>query len=105
MITPCGYRVIVLPDEVETVTEAGIILSINVDAERASAQYGTIMSVGPSAWKAYDDGVPWAGVGDRVCYSKFAGRFIDDPDQPNKKFLVLNDEDIIAVITKVSESI
>src|SRR5689334_15880829 len=101
MIKPAGYRVIVKPDSVEEVTESGLIVAWeNKDREQAGAYYGELSAVGPSAWKAYDDGTPWASAGDRVCFSRYAGRYIDDPDDPDTKYILLNDEDILAVITK-----
>jgi chaperonin GroES len=101
MIKPAGYRVTVKPDPLEEVTESGLIVAWeNKDREQAGAFYGTLAAVGPSAWKAYDDGTPWASVGDRVVFSRYAGRYIDDPDDIDTKYILLNDEDVLAVITK-----
>ena len=101
MIKPAGYRVIVKPDLVEEVTESGLFVAWeNKDREQAGAFYGTLVAIGPSAWKAYDDGTPWASVGDRVVFSRYAGRYIDDPDDIDTKYILLNDEDILAVITQ-----
>lgn len=98
MIKPCGHRVLVKPDTLETKTESGLILAYeNYDREQASVQEGELVEVGPTAWKDFG-GVAWASVGDRVTYSRYAGRFITDPDDPEVKYVLLNDEDILAVL-------
>jgi len=96
-IQPAGHRVIVKPDPLEERSEGGIILSYGDDKKRhAEAQVrGTIIAVGPNAWKAFDDGTPWAAVGDRVYFAKYGGFVIEDGGE---KYRLLNDEDITAII-------
>ena len=99
MLKPCGYRVIVRPDELEKTTESGIVIAYNnEELERANIWYGTLVAIGPTAWK--DQGENWASIGDRINFSKYTGRFIEDPDDPDTKYLILNDEDILCVIKK-----
>ena len=65
---------------------------------------GTVVSIGPNAWKAFDPGpdwAPWAEVGDRVMYAKYGGKVVKDPDT-NEEFVVLNDEDIISRIKETA---
>lgn len=90
----CGYRIIVNPESQEKTTDSGIVLPAR---ERAEQETGTIVAIGPLAWKDYGDGTPWAKVGDRVLYSKYGGKMVHDPDT-KKAYRVCNDEDIIAVI-------
>jgi co-chaperonin GroES (HSP10) len=102
MLKPCGYRVIVTPDTLEEVTESGIVIAYeNKDREQANIWYGTLVAIGPTAWK--QDGGNWAEVGDRVNFAKYTGRFIDDPDDPDGKYIILNDEDILCIIKKAKE--
>jgi chaperonin GroES len=99
-----GHRVIVKPDPIETKTAGGIILKINEKMERSASQKGTVLMVGPMAWKneVYGFGLegwtPWCKAGDRVFFAKYAGKFIDVTDE--ETVIVLNDEDIQAVIEK-----
>ena len=73
-IIPTGGHVLVLPDAVEEKTSGGIYLPETIrDKEQAAATSGIVVSIGSSAWKDLDDGSPWAKVGDRVSYSRYAG--------------------------------
>nr|ASN63651.1 co-chaperonin GroES [uncultured virus] len=98
----CGFRVLVEPKHFEEVTEGGIILNVGEDwkREKAATVIGTIVNVGPTAWKGFDDGVPWAKVGDKVYYAKYAGKTIVDGD---KEYVILNDEDIQCIINEETE--
>ena len=103
-----GHRVIVKPDPVETKTAGGIILTPDEKRESAGSQKGTVLQVGPMAWKneAYGFGMegwsPWCKAGDRVFFARYAGKFIRTTDDPKNMeyFIVMNDEDIQAVIEK-----
>jgi len=99
MIKPCGFMVLVKPDDVETKTESGIILTLDESKEAMAQVYGTLVAVGPSAWRAFDDGTPWAKVGDKVVYSKYGGKILLDKEN-GVKYTMLRDEDVLAVITK-----
>lgn len=101
MITVCGHRVLVMPD-VETASASGIILAIDENKERAAAMTGKLIAVGPSAWVDFKT-EPWAVVGDSVIFAKYAGRFVTDPEKPDCKLILLNDEDILAVVTTTTK--
>jgi len=96
-IEPAGHRVIVKPDPLEEVSEGGIVLAYGSDKKRVeqATHKGTIVAVGPTAWKAFDDGVPWAKVGDRVYFAKYGGFLIKED---GVDYRLLNDEDITAII-------
>lgn len=97
---PTAFHVIVRPDPVEKESVGGIILyATDADAkkERAAGVYGTLVAVGPTAWKGFDSGEPWAKVGDRVMFAKYSGKTFKD-DSTDDDFVLLNDEDILAVI-------
>ena len=97
-ISACGHRVIVKPDAVEEVSKGGIIVAAGKDKERQQqAQItGVIVDIGPTAWKAFDDGEPWAQVGDRVYFAKYGGYVIEDDGE---QYRLLNDEDVTARIS------
>lgn len=101
MIKPAGHRVIVKPDPVEETSESGIVIRTESETkmEQSGQIFGTLVGIGPNAWKAFDDGHAWASEGDRVIYSRYAGRYVTDPEDPDEKLVVLNDEDILATIS------
>jgi co-chaperonin GroES (HSP10) len=117
MIIPKGHRVLIKPDEVESQTATGIILVQDERLAKGGNQFGTIVSVGKQAWKAFREvdengkevnGRPWAEVGDRVIFAKYAGKFVYDPttgtsDKDREEYLIINDEDIVAVIKDEKE--
>lgn len=105
---PCGHRVIVKPDTLDDahskmlgneLRKAGFVIETGGDKKRIenAIDTGVLVEVGKTAWKAFDDGEPWAAVGDRVYFSKHGGNLIEDPET-KEKYRLLNDEDIYAVI-------
>ena len=114
-IVPLGHRVLVTPDkaEAEEVRDSGIVVPISKPHEaQYSVQRGTLIATGEDAWKAMRvvvdgkevNGRPWARVGDRVWFSRGAGRRInleeEDhlPEDKQTILLLMNDEDICALI-------
>lgn len=65
---------------------------------KASVDVGTVLEVGPTAFKEWTSEVPVA-VGDIVAYVKNAGKFVKNPFT-NEEVYILNDEDILAVLKK-----
>lgn len=98
-IKPAGHRVLVRPDKVDE-KEGSLFLPAEVRARMGDAQiFGSVVSLGPNAFKAFDDGVPWCAAGDRVAFAKYGGFIIQDPET-KELFRLLNDEDICAVISE-----
>jgi len=94
-IEPTGGHILILPDATERQTAAGIIIPDTVaDKEQAAATSGVVISIGASAWVDIDDGSPWAKVGDRVVYGRYAGKVLKGQDEVN--YTLINDNDIIA---------
>lgn len=99
-IRPAGHRVLVKPDDVDEKTSGGLYLAVETKERKANEQiFGTLVAIGENAWKAFDDGKPWAKVGDRVTFAKYGGFSIDDP-KTKEKYRILNDEDIVSVIVE-----
>lgn len=98
MIEPAGHRVLVKVEEIEKRTAGGIIIADTIRDKMTEANiFGTIVKIGVNAWKAFDDGEPWAKEGDRVAFAKYGGFVIEDPDT-KEQFRLLNDEDITAIV-------
>ncbi len=92
-IRPMGYQVVVLPDTVESVTDAGIILP-DVEKDQFAQEEGTFVEAGSIAftepeWKA----VPSPGA--KVIYKKYSGIQID---RNGKAYRLMEDNCIGAVI-------
>lgn len=105
MIKPKGIGLVVRPDKIEDVDpvyakarKAGIELVKREETrrEQASVDKGRVLAVGSEAFKAYG-GEPWCDVGDYIAYARFAGKYITDPET-DEEVLVINDEDVVAVI-------
>lgn len=111
-IHPLGDRVLIKPEEVETVTEGGIIIPPAHGEKYALAQsIGTVIEVGPDCWIDHvergPNGVtevgfskPFAKPGDRVCFAKYGG--LQVPGKDGQQYRIMNDVDITA---KVEEGV
>ena len=105
-IVPCGHRVIVRQETLEEIdpvyssaTRAGLVLSHDPNVRKQEGvDVGIVAAIGPTAWKDFGDGTPWAEVGQRVVFAKYAGKKVEDPSDVDKFYVALNDEDIIAVL-------
>jgi co-chaperonin GroES (HSP10) len=107
MIKTPLHRVTVIPFDVdewdETRKKAKSLGFALPDADmggvraKASVDMGSVFQIGRTAFKDFGD-TP-IKVGDTVAYVKNSGKFVKDPfDQ--KEYLVLNDEDIVAIFEK-----
>jgi co-chaperonin GroES (HSP10) len=101
-IYPTGGHILILPDDIEeadktyrSAKQAGLVLPDTArDKEQAAATSGIIIAIGATAWSDIDDGTPWASIGDRVSYGRYAGKVIQGKD--NVDYTLLNDNDILA---------
>lgn len=118
---PVGFRILVKPEEDRVEKElgqkveggyqreSGIFIVENSDTESeilresVSQQYGIVVDIGPIAWYDYADGQKWCKIGDRVCFSKHAGKFIEDPIT-KKMLIAMNDSDIILVEEEIDNA-
>ena len=102
MLNIRGYRILVDIDPIETVSKGGIFLVQDEKLEAAGQQFGTVVSIGHTCWTQADGSKlePWCKLGDRILFARHAGRFVYDPENREKEFMIMNDTDIIAVITE-----
>ena len=109
-IQPVGHKILIKPLEWESKTEWGFQITATEDSEsakieKAGRMVGTIVAVGPQAWKAFAVGIQaftdaigdWAKVDDTVMYARYAGKAIYDPITGDEYYLI-NDEDVLAVM-------
>ena len=112
MLKPFGHKIIIKPDKVDDERDLGdgrkLQIIVNERLEKAGQIKGTLVAVGPDAWKAfrnidrerrwYAEGDAWATLGDRVYFARYAGHYIEDPENPDEDFMIMNDEDITCLI-------
>ncbi len=95
-LRPLADRVIVEPLDKEEVTPGGILLP---ETAKEKPQEGRVVSVGPGRWD--EDGKKRVEMevsqGDTVIFAKYSGTEIKLND---KKFLILSEKDILAVLEK-----
>lgn len=107
MIKPLLHRVLVKPDDLDVdptfaaAARAGLVMPKHaaIEMEKNRVDTGTVLDIGPTAFKAYMkegdlDEVP-VKVGDRISFAKYAGKVMMEGEE---KFIVLNDEDIVAIV-------
>lgn len=110
MIFPAGHRILVEQEEyvehdevLRSAKRAGIeIVQDKSVRYQESVDKGVILAIGPTAWKDFG-GVNWAEVGDTVVFAKHAGKRVEDPENDKKHLVILNDEDVVAIVRKNHE--
>jgi co-chaperonin GroES (HSP10) len=108
MIEPLLHRLVIKPRELEEedkvfaqAKKAGLVFDVGreYEMEKNKIDVGTVVAVGPTAFHAFareaNKSVEEVGVkaGDVVSFAKYAGKIQFEGDQ---KYVVLNDEDVVA---------
>jgi co-chaperonin GroES (HSP10) len=112
---PAGFRVLVkilesentkqAKKEMERAKNSGIVLAKEaedtleneISKSQTTNSYAEVISIGRTAFKAYDDGVPWCEIGDVVLIATYAGKA---SIEEGILYRTINDEDIIHVWKK-----
>jgi len=92
-LKPLGDRLIVEPIEQDEMTASGIILP---ETAKEKPMQGKVLAIGPGARK--EDGSRIAmdvSKGNTVLYAKYAGTEVKID---NKKYLILKETDILAIV-------
>lgn len=92
-IQPLGNRVLVKPDDVEEKTSGGLVLPPSASEEQRP-ETGTVVKLG----KGKIDGKEVSfevSVGDRIYFKKYS---LDEILIDEDTYLLLNEEDILAII-------
>lgn len=104
LIKPAGHRVLVklkkIDEQKEVKSEGGLILEIKenkkIKAEKRATQEARIISLGPNAFKAFDDGQPWCKEGDLAMICRYSGDDLEDIED-GEIYRIINDEDVQAI--------
>jgi chaperonin GroES len=92
-IKPLSDRVLVEPVEKEEITPGGIVLP---ETAKEKPQEGIVLAAGPGRLLENGERAPMeVKVKDRVLYAKYSGTEFKKDD---KKYLILNERDILAVL-------
>lgn len=95
-LRPLADRVIVEPLEGEEKTASGLLLP---ETAKEKPQEGMIVAVGPGRWD--EEGKKRVemevALGDKVVFAKYSGSEIKLAD---KKYLIMGEKDILAVVNK-----
>ncbi|MFH1230086.1 MAG: co-chaperone GroES [Planctomycetota bacterium] len=92
-LKPIGDKIIVARIEPESKTKGGIVLP---DTAKEKPKEGKIIAIGDG--KLLDNGSrvsPSVKVGEKIIFSSFAG---SEVKIDNKEYLIMNEEDILAVL-------
>ena len=93
-LKPLSNRVFLEPIEEEKTTESGIVIPETVDKERP--QKGKVLAVGPGRLNEKGELIPVSvKEGDMVLFKKYGP---DEIEIDKKKFLVADEDDILAII-------
>jgi co-chaperonin GroES (HSP10) len=107
MITPLLHRILVKQQklseahkEYKRAEALGIVIPEHEDTKRAQAgvDKGTVVKIGPTAYRDFNVSCP-INLGDVVAFARFSGKTIIDPAD-EEEYVALNDEDIVAILTK-----
>lgn len=106
-IKPILHRILVLPDKLEDKDKAFAaasriegfkIYGAEKDREQAAIDTGEVIDMGATAFLDFKTESP-IQKGDSVVYARYGGKKVTDP-VTNVDYVLLNDEDVIAILTK-----
>jgi co-chaperonin GroES (HSP10) len=114
-----GHKILIKPDPIEVEQElskensALAAMGFKVadvdgskEREKKATTTGTLVAVGPMAWKAFDGEKegwePWAQIGEKVMFGRYAGDLITHPET-KEEYMLLNDEDLYLVLETNNE--
>ena len=98
-INPLGYKIIVLPKEVETKTKGGLFLpETKVEKEGFQRREGIIVAMSPMAFHNPDwpADAPKPQVGDRVMFARYQADEITGRD--GATYWIMQDQSVMATI-------
>jgi co-chaperonin GroES (HSP10) len=98
-VKPTAFHLLVRTEEVEKVSTGGIVMMTEKEAgrEKLGAALGYVVAIGDRAWKALEDGEPWAKLGDRVIFQRYDGMVLPIEGLDDGKWRLLKDEDVKAI--------
>lgn len=111
MIEPVTHRILIKQLDVieedatfKSARASGIVLPREgqMEREQAAVDRGIVVKSGPTAFLEFHTDNP-LNEGDVIVFARHGGKTVRDPDQAvddTTKYIVLNDEDVIAILRK-----
>lgn len=99
-LRPAGRAILVHPYQVKLSSSVIVVPDEVANREQMIEQRAIIVEIGPTAWS--DEAEPRAKVGDHVFVAKFSGFTAIGP-KDGLQYRFVNDKDIFAVITHVTD--
>lgn len=94
MFNPLSNHLFIEGAEAEKMTKSGIVIPDTADKEKP--MFGTVVAVGPGKWNEKGERVPMSvKIGDKVLFKKYGP---DEVEVEGKKYLVGDEDDILAII-------
>ncbi|MGE5251286.1 MAG: co-chaperone GroES [Bacteroidota bacterium] len=94
-LKPLGSRVVIEPIEQEEITAGGIVLP---ETAKEKPQQGNVLAVGQGDRDEAGKRIAMdVSVGDKVLFAKYSGTEIK---MDGKKYLILRESDILAIVEK-----
>lgn len=97
-ITPTGHLVLVKLTKFPEKRGSLYVPETVREVHQKASTSGTLMAVGPQAWKAFGDGTPWAEVGDEVVFPRYSGVAVDPDIAGDTDLVLMNDEDVKGIV-------
>ena len=95
---PTGWRLLVLPFQMDEKTKGGLLLGQDtLERQQVASQCGNVLAMGPDCYKdtkRYPKG-PWCKTGDWVMFARYAGARIKIE---GGEVRLLNDDEVLATI-------
>lgn len=100
MIIPDGYRLLIKQDvfdEKDEVYQSAKRAGLEIIHDRTvraqeSVDSGVVISLGPKVDQTS------AVAGDRIVYAKHSGKRVEDPQDKDTIYVIINDDDVVAII-------
>ena len=93
-IQPIGGKIVVLPEEKETVTSFGLVIPDNISNEKP--QMGKIVALGSGKITKSGKVLPFSvKVGDKVLFKKYSP---DEVEVKGSTYLIMEESDILGII-------
>ena len=95
-INPVGWRILILPMEIEETTASGIIINTesNKEREQLANTTGIVIAMGEECFQ--DTSTDWCSVGDKIIFAKYAGLIYAGKD--GKRYRLINDKDVTGTL-------
>ncbi len=91
---PIGGKILVKPDEVESTTPSGLVISASTKGEKP--QRGTVIALGTGKLDSKGEVIPFhVAIGDSVVFEKYGPKELE---QDGDTYLILEEDDILAVV-------